>query len=816
MAQRVFNGTNYDTVLGAPAMGASNVSMSTSYQAGTAITAPNTSNKISILTFYLASVPTLGNIQIEVRESGVSKINGIANLADLKLGINCIKPATPYQFTTTSAGAYIPYAKNTTASSGTLARDGAAAIPLIAVAYDANSAVGATDDVIFAGFHDSGLTTYTHTITGTSNSWGAKLNKNPTSNTNRIWGVASLIGNGATLKFDTTADCKLTSKGNIFVMAGGLFDMRPGASSISTLEFENDADGDFTLMTASSTFGGQILTTGPTTTVAATYNGGAGTAADPASFTAAHGLAVGMEVVIGWASDYLKNEVRHVISVPSATTVVWSSTAGGAETALTHTHATGTPVANMTRRSIIKNTDTTKGFSVYHSTTNSTPASDFGYTRFEYANCLSGRGLQLSSTGHAVNANGIVCYNNSASGRISVQWAGSIVETIQDVIMYNTKGSNFSAQSGFTLAGASNKTLDGLYHYGEPSSTTNCAAVSVNSSSNGNTIKNVYSSGANAPNGTFGYAVGVFGSGNYLENIMIDAARLRGLLLDAGQGNTFVLCKLGTIANNTRDVEVSSGVLCQALFDRCEFGSTTDFYGTDTMIDTSLIRVHNYNNDDNRHRWYTKNGASYSSGAGLDKTTVATAGSLGVATVPLTAVGTEHIFPIPVNIDEAVSHFGRFWCNATFLAATNATLVAELYLPGSLTPDDTVTLTKTTDPMSDDAIFSLNAQNTSTVVAAAKIRLVAKNPDAVAGAEAYYDDMDGGTNSVTGLDMWYEGQPAAFRLMPQTLGDAAANAEAARQAILGDTDTWPINSKGRKIDDIERLADSTEGKVGIL
>lgn len=816
MATRVYNGTNYDTVLGAPSMGASNVSMTTSYQAGTAVTAPNTSNKIAEIVFYLAAVPTLGNIQIEVRESGVSKISGIANLADLKLGINCIKPATPYQFTTTAAGAYIPYARNTSASSGSLARDGAAAIPLLAVAFDANSAMGATDDAIFAGFHDSGLTTYTCTLSGTANSWGGGSNKNIPSNTNRVWGVGTLIGNGATVKFDTTADCKLKQYGSIFVMAGGLFDMRPGASSVSTLEFTNDADGDFTLMTASSTYGGQILTTGSTTTVKAIYNGGLGTVASPASFTAPHGFTVGMEVVIGWGSDYLKNEVRHVISVPTSTTVVWSSTSGGSETALTHTHATGMPVANMTRNSIIKNTDTTKGFSVYHSTTISSPASDFGYTRFEFANCLSGRGLQLSSTGHAVNINGMVLYNNSASGRISISWGGSIVETASEIVLYNTKGSNFSAQSGLTLAGASNKTLDGIYHYGEPNSTTNCAAVSINSSSNGNIVKNVYSSGANAPNGSFGYAVGIFGNGNTLENIVIDGARLRGMLLDASVLNTIILSRFGTVASNLRDVEVSSGVLCQALFNRCEFGSATDFFGTENMLDNSLIRVHKYNNDEDRHRWYTKNGVNYSSGAGLDKTTVSTAGSLGIAGVPLTSTGLEYIFPIPVRVDEAVSHFGRFWCNATFEAAANTSLVAELYLPDSLTPDDTVTLTKTTNPLSDDAIWTLKAQNTATTEAVAKIRLVAKNPDAVAGAEAYVDDMDGGTNPITGLDTWFEGQPAAFKLMPQTLGDAAANAEATRQVILGDTDAWPVNSIGRKISDTEQLSDSTEGKVGIL
>ena len=104
MALKVFDGTNWDTtLLGSESISTANINLTTSYQASIGQTAPNTTNKITGVYFFLAILPSAGDIEIEVRESGVSKVSGIANFADLNLGWNYIRFTTPYQFTTTAA-----------------------------------------------------------------------------------------------------------------------------------------------------------------------------------------------------------------------------------------------------------------------------------------------------------------------------------------------------------------------------------------------------------------------------------------------------------------------------------------------------------------------------------------------------------------------------------------------------------------------------------------------------------------------------------------------------------------------------------------
>jgi hypothetical protein len=103
--------------------------------------------------------------------------------------------------------------------------------------------------------------------------------------------------------------------------------------------------------------------------------------------------------------------------------------------------------------------------------------------------------------------------------------------------------------------------------YAEPNSTNACAALSISNTSTSNIIENLYSSGGNAGNAGAGYAVGVYGSGNTLKNLVIDASRQRAILLDAGQQNTFLDCELAQVATNVVDVDITTGVLTSALFD---------------------------------------------------------------------------------------------------------------------------------------------------------------------------------------------------------------------------------------------------------
>lgn len=86
MALRFFNGSSYDNFVGAVAIGAASATFTTTFTAGVARTAPNTIRKATGVLFYLNATPGLGDIEIELRESGVSKASAVALNADCQPG----------------------------------------------------------------------------------------------------------------------------------------------------------------------------------------------------------------------------------------------------------------------------------------------------------------------------------------------------------------------------------------------------------------------------------------------------------------------------------------------------------------------------------------------------------------------------------------------------------------------------------------------------------------------------------------------------------------------------------------------------------
>lgn len=302
MALRVYNGTDWDDTMAAPTPPAmsssSNTSLSTTPVLGPTFTAPNTTNAVTGIWFYLTAVPSAGNIIVELMESGVSVKSCTCNLADLKLGYNFARFTTPHTFTTTAANAYGGRISKSSNTTGTVARG--ATLPLLNIAYDNTGAIGATDDAFVMGFHDSGLTTKTLTITGTSNSWGSGTDIAVLSTTNRTMGAALHIGNGGTVTWDTSASAKLTLLGSVFTTDGGVLDCVASStlSRIATLEINNNtSDGQFGIVNASGAFGGQFIFRGATVPVQASYASGLGTAASPVVTQSAHGFAVGDELV---------------------------------------------------------------------------------------------------------------------------------------------------------------------------------------------------------------------------------------------------------------------------------------------------------------------------------------------------------------------------------------------------------------------------------------------------------------------------------------------------------------------------------------
>lgn len=760
MALLTYNGTNFDTMLGSATITATTANMTLAGITSSGVTAPNTSNKITGCWIWIATAPTNGgNITVEIMESGVAKGLATINNADIQLGANYVRYATPYTFATLTASAYTARVKNTVGTSGQL-RTAASGL-WFQFTYDSASSIGASDDTWYGGFNDAGLTTKLYTLTGTSNTWGSKATTNIGSTTQTMGGAIT-VGSGATFKYDQTASCTLTLKGSVFVTAGGVFDMRPPAtkSIVSTLIIDSTVNGDQGIFSATGAVGGQILTTGATYDVYTTYASGTGTAADPLIVQTGWDADVNDEIVLGGATDYLKNEVRYIKTRNSSTSFVLSATPGGVESALTQTHAVGSYMGNLTRNSIIKPVTTTLGWFANNA---SNTAGSWNYTRMEYLDNTSGKSFQ-PALNSATTFDGTVFWNSPISGRhvISLPTSGAeqtSARTHTGIILYNTQGGNYSGQSGFGLSGTANKTFNYCFQFNAPSSTSSCGFLSVNLSSTANTFNNCHSYGANAGNNSAGYAIGLFSSsGNTFNNCTVNAARQNAVYLAAGASNTFNNCNFGTIGSNNIDVTCLSLTLNQALFNNCSFGSASLITNYLNQLETSLIAFQDMDTNTSKHRWYTNHGSWWSAGAGLTDTTVRTASSLSLVSKPEdNSAGSSWTFKIPANPTSAVGVFGYLYRNATF---SSGTLKVELFLPGTLlsgTPDATYTFPTTTTSW---LPFNINAYYSGSVSRYAQVRI--SGVTNTAGAYFFVDDIyDAGTgNKVAGLDLWDQGQPS--------------------------------------------------------
>lgn len=771
MARRLYNGTNWDTVLAStPTLSSATVSLQTYFQDGVPMTAPSTSRKVTGAFFHVNSLPSVGDFELEVRESGVAKVSGTAYNADIRLGWNYIRFTTPYQFTTLTANAYVPWMRNTAAATGTITRDGNVTVKMaIHFTYDDTPALGSTDDLWVMGFHNSGFTPQQF-LAPDGFSFGSNTDAAFSTTTRWTMGAALTVGNGGIFKWDNAANCSVSMFGSWQVTNNGIIDMRGNASDISivnTLIINSSADG-VACMSSNATYGGQILMTGKTVAVESRLLAGVGTTLNPLTTMADHGYFVGAEIIIGGAntgtSDWTKDERKYVKAIPAPNQLILSDTPGGAESGLTYSHAAGSRISNMTRNVVVKPLVTTRGYWL----SNQAPAgvvSDFSYARFEYANCASGKALNMDAIGNGSTMNGFVLYNNSSNGRSSIIiGAHNLPVAYNNITLYNTRGSNFFGQSGFTLAGSNNKVINTLLHFAEPGSTTNCAALSLYSSATNNIINNLHSYGANASNQTFGSAISLYSSaGNVFNDCSINGARRFGFYTSTGQQNTFNRCDFGTTASNENDIGVASATLNDFLFNQGNFGSPTLISGYQNSLEGSEYKFFEMDGNLDKHRWYRRTGSGWSGGAGLPDTTVRTPGSLSLVLKAEDATdGMYWETLIPAVPNTQVGIFGYIYRSAAF---SSGTLKVELFLPGSSVADASYTYPLTTGSF---LPFNISKLYTGTKSRWARVRVTAYTT--TAGAYAIVDDLyDAQTgNKIAGFDLWHEGKPSAVMVATDT------------------------------------------------
>ena len=316
-------------------------------------TAPNTTNACVGVWIFLnntTGAAFTNTVTVTLQESTVDtaavKAISVTQFANTTISFwKYFRFATPYVFTTTSAGAY---RFKVTASATTLsasADSGGTLVAFLAVDDRAVASVGATDDVYIG----SGDTTTTTTVV---------LDGTQTAGSGTSTGARSLTGvkinQGGVLSWDTASSAQLTSE-YISVDNFGTLQMGTTANPIPA---GVTAKLFYTVSTglSSGTQGYLYLRGTPPTIVNTTLVSGVGTAASPMVVSDAVDWTVGDELMITPSASSAQFETRYIITKNSTTSYVLSSSVGGSETAFTYTHATGCHIVNFERNVYISTT----------------------------------------------------------------------------------------------------------------------------------------------------------------------------------------------------------------------------------------------------------------------------------------------------------------------------------------------------------------------------------------------------------------------------------------------------------------------------
>lgn len=809
MAYRIANATgNFGTAAtwlqgtNTPSLHASsNTTLSTSGVTSATFTAPNTSNQAVGLLVYLVAKGTATTITATLQESTVDTAHtATITLSDVEARTWLFfKPASGYTFTTTGAGAYrwklavdsgttTTVAQASTANFAYISCDNRQTVP---VSGDPTWVVGA-----------NGTTPAVVTVDGTRTcgNTGAPASRSITN--------ALYIGDNATLALDETASCTLNHNGGIFVDVGGTL----SCGTVTPLNKSYTAQ----IIALSSNqgiagaSGGSVILQGAakssTTLFKTTYVSGLGTAASPLVVADAVDWDVGDEIKIAPGTDsgtnYNETETKFIITKNSSTSYVLSDTSGGSEAAFTYTHNTDSIIGNFQRNIIIKGSTTSifTGFNMV-----APPATgyiDLDWVRFENISNQTFLG--------AVPTNVIYIYDKvemdycvaiyGSAGLFSLNNI-STASTRRGLMTYNTAtvAGTSIAYSNIVLNTASNVTLEDCVSFGG-----NGYGLGVTSSFSC-TIKDcsIYASN-NATTTYAGIALDQSGK-NQFTNVTSSANRVNGLYYNSGSANVFTDCKFGLGATNgSNDISMGTG-FSNALFEDSTFESTTLINNYLNMTAGSEIRFNRYQDTDNQHRWYDVYGH------GISEETVIRSPGLSVKLVPENlATGFTWSFKVPVVQNSIAGFRGYFLKNATL---GSGVVTIAMYLPGNSVgggvPDASVTLDNTTGSAftdADEQSVAMTSTYSGDIPGAAVITINIKSN--TAGAALYADDFfnagDRTTtfDSITGLNVWSDGKP--LEVISPSVSSADDIAEAVKNAVWGDTDTYSAGTKGAQQKDASK------------
>lgn len=739
-------------------------------------TAPSTSDQATGVMVHVTTVGT-GTLVATLQEDllGTSSWANTAATVSVSIGSSTantwvwLKYTSAYTFATTGAGRYRVKLNTSgaTGSNNVAADSGGSNFGYLAT-DNRTGAPASTDDIKLGG--DGSLGSLTLTVDGSRTIGSGTLTGLAAA---RSLTKAIDVGKNSILSLDTSANSSLQIKGIVHVNSTGEWRQGTAASPVGSA-FTNTVTWDMTSASATGDYGLAIGTAGKfvlqgtpkssTSLWKASYVSGSGTTLSPLVVGSAVDWAVGDEIMITPTGAASETEYKFIKTKNSATSYVLADTAGGAESGLANTHTTDAFVINIERNVLWTSNSTTKAW--YFVNLNNTAGNvDIDWARFRYTGSgVGGREGFLGQGG--ASADVALDYSVFSDGILSnfLRLDTSKVATTFNGLVFCRQLTGATNGVFQATANSNNKTFNDCFFVDNRRAGVTIAAYNyafnrcyfiANNRNNTATTGGFHGAGA---------GLVVVSNCDFVMN------GVQNVYSSPFTDTTFFTCRFSPYGTNNISIFTVTDTYNTLTFQNCSFADSTLVSNYLNAVSGTLIRFHKYQQTDNKHRWYTNRGEAQSTGAGLEDTTIRTPGSLGVRLAPEDASdGFTWSFLVPAKAMSIVPFVGWFQKNAAFGSST-ATI--SMYLPGSTTPDATATLTNDTGSWQ---AVSMSAVSNSSTDGLAEIRVVGITTTAAAYlyADDFFNSGDTITNSdkVTGLDTWYNGQPAAI-ISPQATSAA--------------------------------------------
>lgn len=510
----------------------------------------------------------------------------------------------------------------------------------------------------------------------------------------------------------------------------------------------------------------------------------------------AHGLLTGMKVDIAGTTDYNGTGIAVTVvdansyyftdtytsdqvGTWAATTtggLVLSASAGGAVSALSNSHATTDWVLNSSRNVKLQGeTPGTTFFYGYHYITSDTGGI---YKNVEIdgpgGTSSSRAGWFLTASARqAVNMDNCALISRSAISSVTNTVLNSVSSGVASSVIKDTIVVGHYNNYALPMASLQNNagTYQNIYVLGSLYGGFYLAGnnVTYDNLHVRNSVVNYTTTNA------YGGLIGVGGDNVKVTNSTVNSCRGHAVQIRNGCTNMkFIDCAFGTINDNSASGQIGVGDLgySTAVFDTCDFSASTLFYesagavGVPENVPGSYYAFQHFDtaSENGKCRWYQPYGIAYKCGTDMEDTTTSPEGDNCLRIDPTNStIGFIWEFRILATPNQAINVLGKLKKDDE---ATSDTATVELFLPGSTTADDTVTMPNGTDWNA----FALGATYSGTYYGWATVRITCKST--TSGASFYIGDLYNGTNDITNMSLWHNGKPS--EIMFEQLGDPNA------------------------------------------